>query len=233
MKIIFSFFSSTIKPLKIQWQIFFWKPNMMCFKHANPEDYNANWFAASECSGHCQLLATIKCYCVPSLSLSSPVMLWMVPSASLTPCLRVGDKSPPLPLVLLWPCLSRDASQAAPFPVLLVTQLLLSFCGPGAGPAASWLSELCLFLQLLQLCASLPLAFFHRLSHHRCSRELLHFQHLESWSKSYCLGQLLVFSFAVLILQIINLNEEGSDFPLSAALGPLLHSKRPTDKHCM
>lgn len=125
----------------MQWQIFLWKPNVIWFEHAHPGDYNANWFAVSEFSGHCQLLATTECCCVPSLSLLSPVMLWLVPSASLTPCLGAGrghpliavpkNKSPPLPLIFLWHCWSRDTSQAAPFPVLLATQLLLSFSGSG------------------------------------------------------------------------------------------------------
>lgn len=46
-----------------------------------------------------------------------------------TPLLAVPkNKSPPLPLAFLWPSLSREA---APFPVLLVTELLLSFAGQG------------------------------------------------------------------------------------------------------
>lgn len=155
MKTIFFLLLLNKKILKIQWQIFFWRPNTICFEHANPGDYNAAWFAASECSGRCQLLATMKCFCVPSLSLSSPVMLWMVPSASLTPCLGVGgpwpvprNRSPPLPLV------SRDASQAAPFPVLLVTQLLLSLAGGGRLCCRLAFSVVCISPAVAVVCLS-------------------------------------------------------------------------------
>lgn len=234
MKTIFFLLLLNKKILKIQWQIFFWRPNMICFEHANPGDYNAAWFAASECSGRCQLLATMKCFCVPSLSLPSPVMLWMVPSASLTPCLGVGgpwpvprNRSPPLPLV------SRDASQAAPFPVLLVTQLLLSLAGGGQALRPLGF-QCCVYFS--SCCSCVPLGLSHFFTgwvittapEHSCTFSILNLGlNLTAWASFWH------FPSFVLILQIINLNEEGSDFSLSAAPGPLLHSKRPADKHCV
>lgn len=97
----------------------------------------------------------------------------------------------------------QRASQAAPSPVLFCHSGAFVPCGSEGGPC-------CLLALSVVYCSSccscLPLEFFHRLSHHHCSWALLHLQHLESWSESYCLGQFLVFSFIVLILQIINLN---------------------------
>lgn len=217
----------------------FLKTEYDMLEHANPGDYNANWFATFECSSCCQLLATIKCYCVPPLGAHCHLQRcyeWCQ-AHPLTPCLRAGtplqgvlrSKSPPLPLLFLRSLLSRDALRASPFPVLLVTRLLLSSPGPGAGSAALQLS-MCVFLRLFQL-HTVP-HVYQAVSHHRCSRVLLHLQHFESRAKAYHLGQFLLFSFLVLILQIINLNEGGSDFPLFAAPRPLLHSNRPADKHC-
>lgn len=90
----------------------------------------------------------------------------------------------------------------------------------------------CIPLSVSVACLSAIPHVYQAAIHHRRSQALLHLQHFESRSKSHYLGQFLLFSFLVLILQIINLNEGGSDFPLFAAPRPLLHSNRPTDKHC-
>lgn len=96
---------------------------MICFEHENPGDYNANWFAASECSGHCQLLATRVLLCPLLVTVFSSDAMngakcipHTLPRSGGTPLLAVPRiKSSPLPLIFLRLCLSRDA----PFPVLL------------------------------------------------------------------------------------------------------------------
>lgn len=184
---------------------------MRCYEHGKPGDYNASWFATFECSSHCQLLATIKCYCAPPLGAFCHLQQcceWCQ-AHPLTPCLRGGtlvqgvprSKHPPLPLIFLRPPLSLRALS------------LNCFCpptGPGAGFAALQLSVWHVFLHLVWLCASLPSHVFIRLWVTTGAPELsCTLSILESQSKSYYLGQFLLFFSLVLILQIINLNEGG------------------------
>lgn len=123
-------------PPKKLWQIFLWRPHTRCYERADPGDYNANWFATSECSEHCQLLAAIKSCCVPWFGACchlQPRFEWCQAHPCTTTRWRgdiptgvPGSKSPVVPPVLLWPLLSR----LAPFTVLLVIHLFLSSPAP-------------------------------------------------------------------------------------------------------
>lgn len=161
---------------------------MRCCEHGNPGEYNASWFATFECSSHCQLLAAIKCYCAPPLGAFCHLQQcceWCQ-AHTLTCSLQVGtsvqgvprSKYPPLSLIFLQPLLGRDASQAAAFPVRLVTELLLSphrsrtrLCCLAAS------SVVCIPPPGLVACLSAIPRVYQAVSHHRCSRALLHPQH--------------------------------------------------------